>query len=88
MVSCNEFLAEFGNFLDGELNMELRRELEAHLAHCRTCQVIVDSTRKTLKIVTESGEFDFAETLPEPLVARIMNRVRANSSGKAGTGSN
>jgi anti-sigma factor RsiW len=34
MVSCNEFLAEFGNFLDGELNTELRRELEAHLAHC------------------------------------------------------
>jgi mycothiol system anti-sigma-R factor len=86
MISCSEFLAEIGNYLDGELNPELRRELEAHLAHCRTCQVVVDTTRKTLKIVTESGEMDLSEALPEPLVAKIMDRVRAKPTGESDGG--
>lgn len=81
MVSCSEFLAEFGNYMDGEAGADLRRELEAHLAHCRTCQVILDSTRKTLKIVTESGELDLSEPLPEPLVVKIMEKVRSRQSG-------
>lgn len=77
MVSCNEFLAKFGNYLEDDLPSELKRELELHLAQCRTCQVIVDSTTKTLKIITEAGQFDLSEKLPEPVVARIMDRIRA-----------
>lgn len=77
MVSCAEFLAELGDYLDGYLTAELRRELEIHLAQCTTCQVIVDSTRKTLRIMTESGELDLSEALPEPIVARIMKRIGA-----------
>lgn len=86
MISCSQFLAEMGNYLDGELSPELRRELVAHLAHCRTCQVVVDTTRKTLKIVTESGETDLSEALPESLVAKIMEKVRAKTGGGADGG--
>ena len=55
MLSCDQFLAELGNYVDGQVEVEIRRHLELHLSHCRTCQVIYDSTRKTLKILTESG---------------------------------
>jgi len=78
MVSCSEFLAELGAYLEGEASAELRRELERHLAHCVTCQVIADSTAKTLKIVTESGELDLSEELPERVVGQIMDRIRAS----------
>ncbi len=77
MVSCNEFLAELGNYLEGDVPAELRRELELHLAQCKTCQVIVDTTQKTLKLVTESGELDLSEALPQPVVAAIMKKIRA-----------
>lgn len=80
MISCSQFLAELGDYLEGDLTAELRRELEVHLAQCNTCQVLVDSTRKTLKIVTESGELDLSETLPEPIVTKIMERIHAKSS--------
>jgi anti-sigma factor RsiW len=79
MISCSQFLAELGDYLEGDLTAELRRELEVHLAQCNTCQVLVDSTRKTLTIVTESGELDLSETLSESIVARIMKRIRARS---------
>ncbi len=77
MFSCDEFLAELGNYLDGEVEADVRRQLEYHHSQCRTCQVIYDSTRKTLKILTESGSFDLAGSVSEPLVTQIMERIRA-----------
>ena len=80
MLSCDQFLAELGNYVDGQVEAEIRRHLEFHLSECRTCQVIYDSTRKTLKILTESGSFDLTEGISESIVGRIMEKIRAGGS--------
>ena len=76
MIRCDEFITELGSLLDDEVAVEIRQQLELHLAHCRSCQVLYDSTRKTLRIVTESGSFEYPEPIAEPLVERIMSRIR------------
>jgi predicted anti-sigma-YlaC factor YlaD len=76
VISCDEFMAAFGDYLEGDIAAEVRNQLESHLGHCRTCQVIYDSSRKTLKIVTESGSFDFPEAAAKPIRDKIMNRIR------------
>lgn len=78
MITCQDFITELGNLLDNELATGIRQELEAHLAECNTCQVLYDSTRKTLKIVTDSGSFEYPEPIAEPLVSKIMEKVRAS----------
>lgn len=77
MYSCEDVLAELGNYLDDEAAVEVRHQLEQHLADCKTCQAIYDSARKTLKIVTDSSSFELPQNLSEPLVAKIMSKVRA-----------
>jgi hypothetical protein len=77
MISCQDFITELGNLLDDDVASEIREQLETHLAHCNTCQVLYDSTRKTLRIVTESGSFDYPEPIAEPLVSRVMDRIRS-----------
>lgn len=77
MISCQDFLTELGNLLDDEVASDVRAQLESHLAECQTCQVLYDSTRKTLRIVTESGSFEYPEPIAEPLVSKIMEKVRA-----------
>jgi hypothetical protein len=77
MISCQDFITELGNLLDDDLASEVRESLQAHLAHCQNCQVLYDSTRKTLRIVTESGSFEYPEPIAEPLVTKIMDRVKA-----------
>jgi len=77
MISCQDFISELGNLLDEDIANDIREQLEAHLAHCNTCQVLYDSTRKTLRIVTESGSFEFTEPIAEPLVSKVMDRIRA-----------
>lgn len=76
MLSCTQFLEDYGAYLGEDSQSGLRRELEEHLAHCRTCQVIVDTSARTVRIVTEAGDYDFHESLPERLVRRIMQEVR------------
>jgi anti-sigma factor RsiW len=49
-----------------------RLELERHLAECRACEVLYDSTRKTIRIVTDAGAF----ALPEEVSERLLERIR------------
>jgi hypothetical protein len=69
-------MAEIGNYLDGEVADEIRIQLENHLSHCQSCTVLVDSTRKTLKIVTDTGSFDLPQAAFSPISEKIMSRIR------------
>jgi hypothetical protein len=69
-------MAEIGNYLDGEVAAEVRVQLENHLSHCQSCTVLVDSTRKTLRIVTDTGSFDLPQGAFKPIGDKIMARIR------------
>jgi hypothetical protein len=69
-------MAEIGNYLDGEVAAEVRVQLENHLSHCQSCTVLVDSTRKTLRIVTDTGSFDLPHGAFKPISDKIMARIR------------
>jgi anti-sigma factor RsiW len=79
MINCADFITEIGNYLDGDVAAEVRRQLEHHLAHCTSCQVVLDSTRKTIRIVTDSGSFDLPEEAAKPITAEIMTRIRSEA---------
>jgi hypothetical protein len=78
MITCDEFMADLGDFLGAESAAEVREQLEYHIAHCRVCQVIYDSTCKTVKIVTETGSFDLAQEISEEITGKIMAKLRAH----------
>ncbi len=80
MLSCAEFLAEFGDYLEDAADPELQARLEEHLHECKTCQVIVDSTRKTIRIVTDSDSFTLPADMVEPIVEDVMARIREKKS--------
>ena len=75
MFSCEDVRAAISNYMDGDVPPDLRLELERHLAECRTCRVLYDTTRRTLQIVTNVGTFEVPETVSEQLVKRIMSRL-------------
>lgn len=80
MINCTDFMAEIGNYLDGEVAAEIVAQIEAHLAHCRTCQIMYDSARKTVKVLTDCGSFDLPEAASKPLADNIMARIRGQRS--------
>ena len=76
MITCEEFLTEFGDYLEDRVSPEVRKELEEHLSKCRTCRVLYDSSRKTVKIVTESNSFELPENVTDPIIDRVMAKLR------------
>lgn len=51
MISCEELLRELSDYLDGEVTPGLRAAIEAHIRTCGRCSVLVDTTRRTLRII-------------------------------------
>jgi hypothetical protein len=78
VITCEQFMADFGDYFEGEVAADLRSEMERHISHCRTCQVVCDSTSKTVKIVTDSGSFYLRLEAAQPLIAQIMARIRGS----------
>ena len=85
MFSCKQVLTELGGFIDGELDPEMRRHVESHLASCRTCRVLYDSTKKTIKVVTESRSFVLTEDVSKRVVRQIMDKVAKKKNAVAET---
>ena len=79
MYSCEDLRAELSNLLDEDTAPGVREQIERHLSECRACTVLVDSTRKTLTIVTDAGTFELPASLSDRLTALIMDRVRGDS---------
>ncbi len=88
MVDCKDVVEQLGDYLEDEMAADLKASLEQHLSHCRTCQVILDSTRKTIRIVTESGSFEVPGDLSEQIIAKIMKAIPGGSGRKPPSGSN
>jgi anti-sigma factor RsiW len=80
MFSCEDVLAELSDYIDNELAEALRKQVEEHMAHCRTCRAVYDSTRKTLRIVTESGSFELSEDVSSRVAANIRQKIRAKQT--------
>ena len=58
MVTCEEVRKELSNFLDGEIDPQLRAQILQHLRHCRRCSVLADSIRKVIYIVGDDRIFE------------------------------
>jgi anti-sigma factor RsiW len=47
-TGCRELLGQLSDYIDGELEAALCAKLEAHLADCPNCRVMVDTLRRTI----------------------------------------
>ena len=70
-------MAAIGDYLEGDVAAEVRLQLETHLSHCTHCQVVYDSARKTVRVLTDSGSFDLPEDAVKPITEKFMAKIRS-----------
>ncbi|MGI8744122.1 MAG: anti-sigma factor family protein [Bryobacteraceae bacterium] len=68
MLTCKEFLQELNDFLDETADVELRRQLEAHITQCPNCWVVCDTTKKTIQVYKGMAP----QVIPEAVHARLI----------------
>jgi anti-sigma factor RsiW len=76
-LNCQGLIAELTEYLDGELEVSVREDLELHLMNCQNCRVVVNTTRKTIEIFCNAEPAplpeDVRSRLHEALVARLSH---------------
>jgi len=80
MITCEECFAEFADYLENQVPPEVQQELELHLSQCRACHVLYDSTRKTVRIVSESNSFELSQNIFDPIIDRVIAKLRTDPS--------
>ena len=71
-MNCKGVIRELSNYIDGDLDPALKQELERHLEHCEDCTMVVDQTRKTIRIFSGAE----AVSLPEEVHSRLHKVLR------------
>jgi hypothetical protein len=60
--------------VDDEAARSVREQLERHLAECRTCSVLYDTTRRTIRDRDGRGSWEVAGGLSERLLSKNPGR--------------
>jgi anti-sigma factor RsiW len=64
-VNCTDFLAKLTDYFDGQIDPDLLAEVKAqHLGTCHHCEVVVDTTRKTIDVYRGNQTYDFPRSWP------------------------
>jgi len=71
-LNCKRVIVEISNYIDGELEVPVRQELEQHLEHCEECKMVVDQTRLTVEIFCDSKPVE----LPGDVKSRLHDTLR------------
>ena len=74
--NCKELLGSLSSYIDGDLGPELCEELEKHLAGCTDCQVVLNTTKRTIDLVHSPLE---KPDLPEDVRERLFKRLNLDS---------
>lgn len=70
-INCKDVWREVSNYVDQEVDAELRARMEAHFKGCRHCTAILDGTRNVLRLVGDGRTFE----LPAGFQDRLRQRI-------------
>ena len=77
-MNCKSVISELSNYLDGELELAEKQELQQHLADCQECNLIVNQTKLTVDIFCDSEPV----ALPPDVQTRLHEALRRKFSEK------
>ncbi len=78
-ATCDELLALLNQYVDGGVELSACKELEAHLAGCNPCRVVVDNVRKTITLYKKDEPCE----LPIQFRDRLHEVLRKNWKKKS-----
>jgi len=75
-VDCREVWKHLSSYMEGDLTLEKRDQLEHHLRGCRRCTAINDGTKNVVQLLGDKKAID----LPRGLSERLYDRLILQSS--------
>ena len=75
-MTCTEFLKILDDVLDESIAVETRTEIELHLRQCGHCEVVLNTTRKTIEIFQCNEVYELPTEVSQRLHSVIMEKCK------------
>jgi len=80
VVGCEQVWREISNYLDGEVEPQLRSAMETHFRECKRCTAVLEGTRNVIHLY---GDTRMVE-VPLGYAQRLHRRLEENMPGPKG----
>jgi Putative zinc-finger len=81
VVTCEQVWQEISNYLEGDVNPELRAALEEHMKGCKRCTAVLDGTRNVISVYSDDRVLD----IPFGYHQRLRRKLQAAMPRPRGT---
>jgi hypothetical protein len=84
-IDCYEVWRQISNYLDDDLNPDLRASMKSHFKDCAHCSAILDGARNVVKLIGDGKAFEIPAAKSQTLYKKLNDYLAAGSSGKGGS---
>ena len=80
MLTCKEFLSELNEYLDDQIDAELKAKLQNHVNECPNCWVIVDTTKRTIQVYKGMEPQEIPCDVKKRLMEALQKKIAAKNA--------
>jgi predicted anti-sigma-YlaC factor YlaD len=81
-IDCEEVWRQISNYLDDEVDPELRAILASHFRNCSHCSAVLDGTRNVVKLVGDGRAFDLPANASQKFYKKLNDHLAAGQPKK------
>ena len=81
-MTCTDFLSKLTDYFDGHISPDLLEEVREHSAACHHCEVVLDTTRKTIEVYRDNEIYTLSVEFQQRLHTAILKRCEAGAPGQ------
>ncbi len=70
-IDCNHVWEHISAYIDGEIDPQLRADIDRHMEHCDICSAVMDSTRNVVVLIGDGRVFEIPAGYSERLHQRV-----------------
>ena len=77
-IDCKHVWEHISAYIDNDVDLELRAEIDRHLDTCEICSAVLDSTRNVVILVADGRVFELPAGFSDRLHARIDTEIEGS----------
>jgi anti-sigma factor RsiW len=74
-IDCIEVWRQISNYLDNEVDPDLRAVMASHFKDCAHCSAILDGTRNVVRLVGDGRSFEIPAGVSRRLYAKLDDHL-------------
>lgn len=74
-IPCKHVWREISNYIDGDIDTEMRARMEQHFKECRHCLAVLEGSQNVIRLIGDGEVFEVPAGFSERLHSRLAARI-------------